>query len=62
MKSTLENEKNSKYDQYESKIMNLSNSIDETKENNNKKFNDLKENVYNLINSDPCYSKTTRWR
>ena len=30
--------------------MNLYNSIEETKENNNKKFNDMKENVNYMIN------------
>jgi len=44
-KNVLENEKNSKYDQYENKIMTLFNSVEETKENNNKKFNDVKEQV-----------------
>jgi hypothetical protein len=43
--SVIENEKNTKYDQYEHKIMNLYNSIEETKENNNKKFNDVKEQI-----------------
>ena len=41
----IEHEKNSKYDQFESKIMNLFNSVEETKETNNKKFNDVKEQV-----------------
>lgn len=41
----IENEKNSKYDQYEQKIMNLYSSIEDTKENNNKKFNDVKEQI-----------------
>jgi len=48
-KNVLENEKNSKYDQYENKIMTLFNSVEETKENNNKKFNDVKEQVKFLL-------------
>ena len=43
--NVLENEKNSKYDQYENKIMTLFNSVEETKENNNRKFNDVKEQI-----------------
>lgn len=41
----IENEKNSKYELYENKIMNLYNSIEETRENNSKKFNDLKDQI-----------------
>jgi len=41
----MQNEKSSKYDDYESKIMNLYNSIEEVKENNNNKFNDVKEQI-----------------
>lgn len=41
----IDNEKTSRYDQYENKIMTLYGSIEETKENNNKKFNDVKEQV-----------------
>lgn len=37
--------------------MNLYNSIEETKENNNKKFNDMKENVKTCINIDIDYTK-----
>eukprot|EP00340_Litonotus_pictus_P008896 CAMPEP_0170514788 /NCGR_PEP_ID=MMETSP0209-20121228/1340_1 /TAXON_ID=665100 ORGANISM="Litonotus pictus, Strain P1" /NCGR_SAMPLE_ID=MMETSP0209 /ASSEMBLY_ACC=CAM_ASM_000301 /LENGTH=237 /DNA_ID=CAMNT_0010799013 /DNA_START=83 /DNA_END=796 /DNA_ORIENTATION=- len=43
--SSIENEKVSRYDQYENKIMNLYSSIEETKDSNNKKFNDVKEQV-----------------
>lgn len=43
--STLESEKNTKYEQYEGKIISLYNSIEEIKDNNNKKFNDVKEQV-----------------
>lgn len=45
MTSVIENEKTSKCDQYEQKIMNIYNSIEETKENNNVKFNDVKEQI-----------------
>jgi hypothetical protein len=41
----MENEKSSKYETYEGKILSLYNSIEEIKENNNKKFNDVKEQV-----------------
>jgi len=43
--STLESEKNTKYEQYEGKIISLYNSIEEIKDGNNKKFNDVKEQV-----------------
>ena len=39
------NEKSSKFDQYEQKSMNLYNSIEETKNNNNNKFNQVKEQI-----------------
>jgi hypothetical protein len=42
---SLDNEKNSKYEQYEGKIISLYNSIEEIKDGNNKKFNDVKEQV-----------------
>ncbi len=42
---SIENEKSSKYDNYEVKIMNLYNSIEEVKENNNKKFNEIKDQI-----------------
>jgi hypothetical protein len=41
----MENEKSSKYETYEGKILSLYNSIEEIKDNNNKKFNDVKEQV-----------------
>jgi hypothetical protein len=41
----LDNEKSSKYEQYEHKILSLYNSIEEIKETNNKKFNDVKEQI-----------------
>lgn len=43
--SVIENEKVTKFEQYEQKILNLYSSVEETKENNNKKFNDVKEQV-----------------
>ena len=43
--SVIENEKSTKFDQYEQKTMNLYNSIEETKENNNAKFNEVKEQI-----------------
>lgn len=42
--------------------MNLYNSIEETKENNNKKFNDMKENVCLSNYVDPYNTKATRRR
>ena len=44
-KENKENEKSTKFEQYEQKTMNIYNSIEETKENNNKKFNDVKEQI-----------------
>ncbi len=41
----MDNEKSSKYEQYEHKILSLYNSIEEIKETNNKKFNDVKEQI-----------------
>ena len=41
----METEKSSKYETYEQKVLSLYNSIEEIKENNNKKFNDVKEQV-----------------
>lgn len=41
----IENEKSCKYDQYEMKIMGLYSSIDETKEFNNKKLNEVKDSI-----------------
>jgi hypothetical protein len=41
----LDNEKSNKYEQYEHKILSLYNSIEEIKETNNKKFNDVKEQI-----------------
>ena len=41
----IQNEKSSKFDQYEQKSMNLYNSIEETKNNNNNKFNQIKEQI-----------------
>jgi len=43
--SVIENEKVTKYDNYETKILNLYAAIDETKETNTKKFNELKEQI-----------------
>ena len=43
--TVIENEKSTKFDQYEQKTMNLYNSIEETKENNNAKFNEVKEQI-----------------
>ena len=43
--TVIENEKSTKFEQYEQKTMNIYNSIEETKENNNKKFNDVKEQI-----------------
>ena len=43
--SVIQNEKSSKFDQYEQKSMNLYNSIEETKNNNNNKFNQVKEQI-----------------
>lgn len=44
----IENEKATKFDNYESKIMNLCSAIDETKESNNRKFNDIKEQIITI--------------
>jgi hypothetical protein len=41
----METEKSNKYETYEQKVLSLYNSIEEIKENNNKKFNDVKEQV-----------------
>ncbi len=41
----MDNEKSNKYEQYEHKILSLYNSIEEIKETNNKKFNDVKEQI-----------------
>ena len=41
----IENERTTKFENYETKISNLLSSIEETKDNNNKKFNDLKEQI-----------------
>ncbi len=41
----MDNEKSSKYETYEHKILSLYNSIEEIKETNNKKFNDVKEQI-----------------
>ena len=43
--TVIENEKSTKFEQYEQKTMNIYNSIEETKENNNQKFNDVKEQI-----------------
>ena len=45
MTSVIQSEKSSKFDQYEQKSMNLYNSIEETKNNNNNKFNQVKEQI-----------------
>ena len=45
MTSVIQTEKSSKFDQYEQKSMNLYNSIEETKNNNNNKFNQIKEQI-----------------
>lgn len=41
----IENERLTKFENYDNKITNLLNSIEETKDNNNKKFNDLKDQI-----------------
>lgn len=41
----IENEKITKFDNYENKIMSLLQSIEETRELNNRKFHDIKEQV-----------------
>lgn len=43
--TVIENEKSTKFEQYEQKTVNIYNSIEETKENNNTKFNDVKEQI-----------------
>ena len=43
--TVIQSEKSSKFDQYEQKSMNLYNSIEETKNNNNNKFNQVKEQI-----------------
>ena len=43
--NVIQSEKSSKFDQYEQKSMNLYNSIEETKNNNNNKFNQVKEQI-----------------
>ena len=43
--TVMENEKTTKFEQYEQKTMNIYNSIEETKENNNVKFNEVKEQI-----------------
>ena len=43
--SVIENEKNTKFDQYDQKIVSISNNIEDSKENNNRKFTDVKEQV-----------------
>merc|ERR1711957_1161571 len=43
--NVIENEKVNKYEQYENKVMSLYSSIEETKDLNNKKFNDVKEQI-----------------
>ena len=43
--NVIQTEKSSKFDQYEQKSMNLYNSIEETKNNNNNKFNQVKEQI-----------------
>ena len=45
MTNVIQNEKSSKFDQYEQKLTNLYNSIEETKNNNNNKFNQIKEQI-----------------
>ena len=45
MTNVIQNEKSSKFDQYEQKSTNLYNSIEETKNNNNNKFNQIKEQI-----------------
>ena len=41
----IQNEKSSKFDQYEQKSMNLYNTIEANKEQNNTKFNEIKEQI-----------------
>ena len=41
----IENEKVTKFENYDSKIMNLYSSIEETKDTNGKKFNDIREQI-----------------
>ena len=41
----IQNEKSSKFDQYEQKSMNLYNTIEANKEQNNNKFNEIKEQI-----------------
>ena len=41
----LQSEKSNKFDSYELKSMNLYNSIEETKNNNNTKFNEIKDQI-----------------
>lgn len=48
LQNVIENEKINKYEQYENKIMSLYSSIEETKDLNSKKFNDVKEQVFIL--------------
>lgn len=43
--NVLQNEKTNKFDSYEQKSMNLYNSIEETKNSNNSKFNDIKDQI-----------------
>ena len=43
--NVIQTEKSSKFDQYEQKSTNLYNSIEETKNNNNNKFNQIKEQI-----------------
>ena len=45
MTNAIQNEKSSKFEQYEQKSLNLYNSIEETKNNNNNKFNQIKEQI-----------------
>ena len=43
--TNIESDKSNKFDTYEQKTMNLYNTIEENKNNNNAKFNDIKEHI-----------------